>query len=164
MREITEKYLMQVAKHVFVEIFVQCQLRVSLVLLRKFKFLCPQPYFNILLCWIQWPKHSLLGFHPPCFCSTDPIHSILCSSNRKHNNFLVTWADPSSDLKYVYNKTLKTIGHPGKLEGNSMHRVPSWLFLFILYGISLLCATLGRGVLPLYGSATIARVVFLVLL
>jgi hypothetical protein len=36
--------------------------------------------------------------------------------------------------------------------------------MFSVCGISLLCATLGRGALPLYGVATAAGVVFLVVL
>ena len=67
---------------------------------------------------------------------------------------------------------LDTLTHPlssTQKEGASLSKVMQqlqWqrLFLFSLCGISLLCATLGRGVLPLYGAATAAGVVFMVVL
>jgi hypothetical protein len=107
MQKITEKYLMQVAKHVFIEIFARCNLRVFVVLLRKLKFFCPQPSSNLRLRWIPWPKNSLLCFHPPRFSSTDPIHSILCSSNWQWNHLLVTWVHTGSNLNRFPTKPSK---------------------------------------------------------
>jgi hypothetical protein len=107
MWKITKIYLMQVVKHVFVKILVQCKLRVYVVLLRKLEFLCSQPSFNLRLRWILWPKHSLLYFHPSCFSSPDPFHSISCNSNQQQNHLLVTWADPGSDLNRFLTKPSK---------------------------------------------------------
>jgi hypothetical protein len=110
MQEIIEKYLMQVVKHVFVEIFARCQLRVFVVLLHKLKFLSFQPSFNIYLRWIPWHEHSILSFHFPHISSTDPVHSIMCNSTRQRNHLLIfisltsSWADPDSDLNRFQTK------------------------------------------------------------
>jgi hypothetical protein len=131
MWEITEKYLMQVAKHIFIHRFVWCYLRVSIILLCKLKFLCFQPSFNLCLCWIPWPEHSFLYLDFSHASFTDLVHSIPCSSSRQQNHLLVinlslsNWADPGSNLNKFPTKPSKTIIPPGKLEGNTVHKVHS---------------------------------------
>jgi hypothetical protein len=146
MQEITEKCLMQVAKNIFIQIFAWCYLRVSIILLRKINFLCFQPYFDLHLSWIPWHEHSFLYLHSLHASSMDPVHSIPCSSSRKQNHLLVlflsstSWADPCSYLNRFPTKPFKTIGPPGKPEGNTTHRVHCTvspeIILWVIVGVT----------------------------
>jgi hypothetical protein len=121
---------MQVAKHVFIQIFAWFYLRVSVIFLCKLNFLCFQPSFDLHLRWIPWPEHSFLYLYFLHASFMDPVHSIPCSSIRKHNHLLViilflptSWADPGSNMNRFPTKPSKTINRPSKPEGNTTHRV-----------------------------------------
>jgi hypothetical protein len=99
------------------------------MLLQKLKLLCFQPSFYLHLRWIPRFEQRLLYLHFMCDSFMDPTHSILCISSQQQNHLLVItllflllgW--PRFRSKQTSNKSSKTIGPPGKPEGNKTHKV-----------------------------------------